>query len=455
MRLPTFAVLLILAAASMRAEVAVYPAPREEFRSPEYRVAVIQDGVRHDSFVYAHACQDEHLRDRMSDWNHWTTFSFSGRVTVEVTRLTGDVAAASIRPSARGIDAIVTGRSVSFTVEQPGQFWVKIPGAEENPLFIFADPPEENIPARNDPNVIWFEAGQVHDIGERFLIKTGQTVYIPGGAYVKGTIAAEDASRITVRGRGILSGLGYARRPNVAGIPYNTINFNGPGDEQLVEGITITNPQHFCILSRGKLTTRRVKLFGWWHQTDGWGGGEGSVVEDSFMKVNDDNVKFYAADQIARRLVIYQQVNGAVFQLGWGGAGQNATRCLAEDIDIVRVENLGRGTSREANQPVLNLRRQNEKSVIDGVTLQRVRIEDDLLFLVGMSDAAGTVDGIVLRDVAISGRIIGKNFLRATETGRIGTVLLERVHSTDGVVGPESFSLSGNVEPVASRAAPP
>jgi len=433
------------------ADVWVYPAPDESFCSQEYSVVVKQGDHSFASFLYADACQDEQLRDRMTDFNHWTSFSFSGAVTVEVTCLKREVAAAAILPSARGIKPQVSGRTVKFDLTQPGQFWVKLPGAEENPLFIFANPPEADLPDRQDPNVIWFEAGKVTDIGERFEIKSGQTVYLPGGAYVKGTITAADASNVTIRGRGILSGLGHARRATVQGIPYNTIMLNGRGTNQLVEGITITDPQHFCILSRGQLAVRNVKLFGWWHQTDGWGGGDNSLIEDSFMKVNDDNVKLYGKNQTARRLVIYQQVNGAVFQLGWGSA--NARNCLAQDIDIIRCENNTKPPSHEGNQPVLNLVKQGANNVVDGLRLERVRIEDDIIFLMGLRQASGTVRNLLLRDIDIHGRVLGTNHLRAVNQGQITGVTLENVRVGGArVSGPSDpalkWSLSGNSAPV-------
>lgn len=418
---------LLTAVAS--ATVAVYPSPDDSFRSPAYTVTVIQDGVAHPSFTYVHAHQDPELMDRMSDFNHWTTFSFDGVVTVEVRAADVPVAGTTIRPTARAISPAFDATDphvLRFTLTRPGQFWVRIPGTEENPLFIFADPPEVDIPARDDPAVIWFEAGRVHDIGERFTISAGQTVYIPGGAYVKGTITAEAASHVTVRGRGILSGLGYARRPSAKGIPYNSIMFNGPGQDQLVEGITITNPPHFCILSRGQLTARRVKLFGWWHQTDGWGAGDGSVVEDSFMKVNDDSVKLYGARQTARRLVLYQQINGAPFQLGWGGAGQAARDCVVEDIDLIACEAATK-TQREANQAFLNLRNQAADSTIDGVTLRRIRIDDDIAMLVGLIQVKGTVRNLHFADVTLRGQVHGANFIRTEGAGSVAGLSLEQV----------------------------
>ncbi len=437
------------AAPAATPQVWTYPAPSEEFRSPDYTVRLTQDGRTREAFVYRHAHQDEHLRELGSDFNHWTTFSFAGPITIEVTRLTGDAAGCTVLPSARGVHPRLAGRTATFALDAPAKLFVRFPDAAENPLFLFADAPEENIPDRHDPNVIWFEAGRVHDIGEKFTLKSGQTVYIPGGAYVKGTITAESASHVTVRGRGILSGLGYARRPGVAGIPYNSVMFNGPGEDQLVEGITVTHPPHFCLLSRGKFTVRNVKLFGWWHQTDGWGGGDGSLIEDSFLKVNDDSVKLYGRDQIARRLVIYQQVNGAPFQLGWGGASQNAQHCLVEDIDLIACDAAGK-IQRETNQAFLNLRHQSAASVINGVTLRRLRFDCDIPMLVGLIQVKGKVRNLVFEDVALNGQVNGKNFIRAEGAGSVAGLRLKNVRlggvpitATTGLV----WSTTGDVAP--------
>jgi hypothetical protein len=427
-------------------QVWTYPAPAEEFRSPDYVVRVSQSGRTQESFVYRHAHQDEHLRERGSDFNHWTTFSFSDPITIEVTRLSADAAGCTVLPSARGIQPRVAGRTATFSLDRPAKLFLRFPDAAENPLFIFADAPEMDVPDRKDPNVIWFEAGRVHDIGEKFTIKSGQTVYIPGGAYVKGTITADGASRIAVRGRGILSGLGYARRPNIAGIPFNSVMFNGPGDDQLIEGITVTNPQHFCLLSRGRLTTRNVKLFGWWHQTDGWGGGDGSSIEDSFIKVNDDSVKLYGKNQTARRLVIYQQVNGAPFQLGWGGASQRAQNCLVEDIDVVACDAADK-TQREGNQAFLNLRHQSAESVIDGVMLRRIRFDCDIAMLVGFLQVKGTVRNVAFEDVTLHGKVNGKNYLRTEDAGSIAGLRFRDV-TISGAGGSLQWATSGRVAPV-------
>ncbi len=439
---------LTIASLPSAATVWTYPSPQDDFESPTYEVTVIQNGQRHPSFTYVHQHQDEHLMDRMSDTNHWTTFSFEGSIDVEV-KVTGyNPTGTEIRPLRRAIPTVVERNIIRFTLNQPGQFWIKVPGADEAPLFIFADPPEVDVPDRGDPNVIWFEAGKMHDIGERFLIKDGQTVYIEGGAYVIGSITAESASHITVRGRGILSGYGLPRRPGPQSIPYTTVIFNGPGEHQLVEGITVTNPTHFCLLSRGQLTTRRVKLFGWWHQTDGWGAGDDSVIEDSFMKVNDDNVKLYGTRQIARRLVLYQQVNGAPFQLGWGGASQQATDCLVEDIDIIACD-AAHKTTDERNQAILNLRNQSPESAIDAVTLRRMFIDSDVPMLIGLTQVKGHVSNLHFENVHVRGPMNGRHFIRTEGNGNVTGISFEDVtingqHAhADGEE--KNWSLNGNI----------
>ena len=52
----------------------------------------------------------------------------------------------------------------------------------KQPLFIFADPPEENAPSAQAPGVLYFGPG-VHDVGETDgYLSSDTTVYLAGGA---------------------------------------------------------------------------------------------------------------------------------------------------------------------------------------------------------------------------------------------------------------------------------
>ena len=48
----------------------------------------------------------------------------------------------------------------------------------------------------------------------------------------------------------------------------------------------------------------------WGFTTDGFSGGEYSVVEDSFQKVNDDSTKLYNTGAVVQRCVLWQVREG-------------------------------------------------------------------------------------------------------------------------------------------------
>jgi hypothetical protein len=444
MKFPLTLALLFALVPLAQADVWTYPSPGDQFRSKEYSVNVLHQGKVSHSFTYQDRNPDKKLLNRMTDYNHWTTFSFDGSVKIEVTRLNGSAAGAEVRPLAVGIKPTISSSTVTFSISKPGKFWIKFPGMDEHPLFIFADPPETDVPDRKDPNVKWFEGGKVHEIGEKFRVRSGQTIYLEGGSYVKGTITGRNVDHVTIRGRGILSGIDIPRKPGTAGIPWNLIQFDGSGS-QTVEGITCIQPPHFVLLSRGNFSVRNTKLFGWYHQTDGWGGGDDSLIEDSFLKVNDDVVKFYGKNQTARRLTIWQQVNGAPFQLGWGGDGQAATNCLAEDITIIRTENTRRNPQRTSNTSLLNLQKQSPDSTISGVTIRRVNIEDDALHLLGIKDASGTISDLQLSDINIHGKVGAPGYLLTSGHGSVGKISFENIRISGKRVNNLDWNLAAGV----------
>lgn len=174
--------ILFLVAPQLHADLWTDPSHGEEFRSNQYSVKVSNQDQEESSFTYEDKNPDGKILDRITEYNHWTNFSFDRSVQVEITRLKVSAAGAELRPLAAGIKPEVSSSTVKFRISKPGKFWIKFPGMDEHPLFIFADPPETDIPDRKDPNVKWFEGGKVHEIGEKFQVRSGQTLYLEGGA---------------------------------------------------------------------------------------------------------------------------------------------------------------------------------------------------------------------------------------------------------------------------------
>jgi len=99
-----------------RAELVTYPGPDGIAPSDQYAVKVTQAGKTRDSFVYLAKAQ---WRSNRSKTTSWTTFSFSGKVTVEVTKRQGHFKTCRVIPSSYGIEARKDGKSVVFELDRP------------------------------------------------------------------------------------------------------------------------------------------------------------------------------------------------------------------------------------------------------------------------------------------------------------------------------------------------
>ena len=107
-----------------------------------------------------------------------------------------------IRPLSAGIKPKIERNTATFTINKPSKLSIEPDGRIE-PLLIFANPPEINPPKQGDPNVIYFGPGIHKPVN--ITLSSGQTLYIAGGAIVKGAMAVS-GDNIKVKGRGILCG---------------------------------------------------------------------------------------------------------------------------------------------------------------------------------------------------------------------------------------------------------
>lgn len=427
MRKITLIIGLVFIVFANYAQVKVYPNPDPQntsgynLQSAVFKVEVIQNGKTQESFVYSSKTNFE-KPEQQTDFNHWTTFERSGKVEICVTRLDGNIEEAKIMPSRLNISATIKKNQLRFTLNQSAKILVDIKGMEEHPLFIFADDIEKARPSKKDKNVIWFEAGKVHNVGLQYKVPNGATIYIEGGAVVWGTFWCEDGTKqTTVKGKGVITTVSSERKPNAQNIPFCTVY--GVKTDMFIDGITITDPVKFCILGRSKVSTTNVKLFAWYHQTDGWGGGDDSFIDNSFIKVFDDNVKLYGNHQKATDLVIYQQHNGAPFQLSWGG--QSGRNCIADGIDIVKCFVKKNGGS--GNSGLLNLRKGSDRFIGD-ITIKNVRVDGDIYQILGFgSEKTSDVANISIENITVTGKQQQLSYIDCTKGGSVKNVVFKNV----------------------------
>jgi polygalacturonase len=114
----------------------------------------------------------------------------------------------NIRPLQKNIAGKIQGNSLKFTLHAAEKLCIEINNGR--PLYLWANPPELDVPAPNDPKVHYFKAGQVYEF-ENLGMQSGETIYIEGGAVLKGRIHVKNANDITIRGYGIFDGSYYKR----------------------------------------------------------------------------------------------------------------------------------------------------------------------------------------------------------------------------------------------------
>ncbi|MBI5692610.1 MAG: hypothetical protein HZC55_21225 [Verrucomicrobia bacterium] len=334
-------------------------------------------------------------RNRDTYAHSWTQFDFSGgpvEVTVKIRRplpgITLPLRSAAVLPSIHGIQArIEGGDTIRFTLARPAKIAV-VPNAREalgqlaqqeekqalegyrNPLFLFARAPEKDVPAKeakgtlvirpgqtvtpaefSRAKVIWFEPG-LHDYSrfpgdEQYymVLRTGQTVYLAGGAWLLGNFRSEVRRPIEdiplVRGRGVLSG---DKQP-WDGVPYvRTVIAN-----VRLDGITVTDPHNH--IQHSIAPVRDVAVVGAWHgNTDGLtveprpgDRYDGWHIDDCFVMAADTNLKVGGSAR-ARNYVAWQLSNA---EPAWI---RNPDRCVVDGLYIIAFNNWpppGAGASRQ------------------------------------------------------------------------------------------------------------
>lgn len=115
----------------------------------------------------------------------------------------------AIRPYHKKIKGEVSGKVLKFRVLKPQMLMVNI--NEFKPLALFQTPPETDIPDPNDPDVIYYEKG-IHEVG-LLSPKSGQTIYMEQGAWVKGRIYGEGVENVNIKGRGVIDARGFTDKP--------------------------------------------------------------------------------------------------------------------------------------------------------------------------------------------------------------------------------------------------
>ena len=264
----------------MAGEVTSWKAPVGERLSSAYQVTV--DGIA----VPVYTAQSVHGGNYA-----FVTFDFTGTVNVAVTAGTDSgpgLGRAVIRPRSARITSHTQGETLSFTLDSPRKLSIE-PDGIHGPLLLFANRPESNPPKQGDPNVVFFGPG-IHK-PERIVLKSGQTLYLAGGAVVKGAIIAHNADHIHIRGRGILDGTDWPWTKGPAGQMVGIQNSN----DVTIEDIVIRGSFAWTVVPMRcrNVTIRNIKIVNSRVQNDDGinpCNSQDVLIDDCFVRTDDDCV---------------------------------------------------------------------------------------------------------------------------------------------------------------------
>ena len=210
--------------------------------------------------------------------------------------------------------------AISFRAKPP--FTVVIePSGRHRALVIAANTLERDAPRPDDPNVIYFGAGR-HRCDKPIMIGSGQTLYLAPGAYVEGCVVG-DGNNMTIRGRGILSGLPWSwlKGPNkyMCGLKGKNIVVR---DVTLMSSWTwmlVFNDSEDVLVDNIKLLNGRVL------NDDGIDicSSRHVVIRNSFIRAQDDCIapKYWCEDLVVENCVLWTDVAN-IIRIGYECTGR-------------------------------------------------------------------------------------------------------------------------------------
>lgn len=342
--------------------LAIYPAPTGDFnaKSNLYTVTVYKgnDVSRAGAPVYVYKSgagniSSTELSDQVGKSFNYSILSFSGAITVEVTKLNSTASSATVLPGRAGIGKIATesigkGKKVRFTLAQPAKVSVEFDDDPSltNAFVLFANIPESaaDVPAVTGDNIykansnnlanipagvstVYFAPG-VYQIGYWKVPAGIRQIYVAGGAFVRGYFFVNrrgpGGQSIKINGRGIMSNDIYPFHNPVntydqSGYPdwYKTIQIEG-GSNHIIEGLTFVDGSSMNImLHADSVTVKNVNINGFKFNNDAiTSGGSNNTIDNCFIRDKDDAIIIYK-DNITVKNCVFWALGGTILQLGW------------------------------------------------------------------------------------------------------------------------------------------
>ncbi|WP_025069300.1 endopolygalacturonase [Bacteroides propionicifaciens] len=201
----TIVLTMVMLPISANNKLVTYPAPKGAMLNGDFTVSVRQadkDWQQVPSYLVKVQAAKGLIRN--VEEASMASFDFQGKVEVRIVYNKEPITTARVRPLSYDIEHQIEGNTISFILDRPRNLSIEVNGDIFHNLHLFANPIDEYVINQNDPNLIYFGTG-VHEIDEEeFKIPSNKTVYLAGGAVLKGRLLVENAQNVKILGRGMI-----------------------------------------------------------------------------------------------------------------------------------------------------------------------------------------------------------------------------------------------------------
>ena len=349
------------------AQLKTYKAPEGAPKSNDFTVMVRVPGTSWkaiDTYVWKvdHVSEGKHRNEKSSV----ASFDFSGKVEVAVLSNNRKVDHWRVRPLSYNLPCRQAGDTLFFSLDQSRYLSIEADGDIYHNLQLFANPILPKI--KKGRNVVWFGPGY-HEIKDSFAVKSGQTVYIDGGAYIKGYLSVYKQKHVRIIGTGIVN---PERQHEGIMVRYSKdVAINGP--------LTTQIPVGEC----DSVSVRNAKVISWY----GWGDGMNVFASSNvnyqhvFCRTSDDCSTIYCTRKGYHGSSRHINVDDAVY---WADVahpimiGLHGDISKGEEICNVSYNNID---ILQQNEPQIDYQgciaiNNGDNILVHDLTFSNIRIED-------------------------------------------------------------------------------
>lgn len=440
-----------------------YPAPEGEEMKNDFVVDVREPGGEWKQ-VDTYAVKVDEVRDTKHHVEKASLgyFDFSGEVEVKVRFCHGSIETARVRPLSYGIVPTVTDSVLTFRLDRPRNLSVEVNGDIFHNLHLFANPIDVNNPLEGTTlkklklrrDLIYFGPG-VHRLpGDTLNVPSGKTVYVAGGAVVKGCIRAVNVRDVKILGRGKV-------HPDGRGAGLSIVN----SKNVLVEGLISTQ----CPTGGSdSVTIRNVKVI----SSYGWGDGlnvfaSNNVLFDGvFCRNSDDCTTVYGTRMgfvggcrniTMQNSTLWADVAHPIF-IGIHGNVKNPE--VLENLNYVNIDILDHKEKQLDYQGCLAINA-GDNNLIRHVRFENIRIENfrqgqllnlRIFYNKKYCQAPGRgIEDVLFKDIVYTGsnaevsQIIGYDKERRVKNIRFENLVINGVRIADNMPGKPTWYKTGDM----------